>query len=165
MSLTARIAVSLTATLTSALDLVTSNSPTTVHHTQDFADGAGLDQASRVFSDQRTLAASAAEDLDLAGGSLSDAFGAALTFTKLKAVMIRAAKGNTNSVLVGGDAASIPIFGAVNDVIAIPPGGVFLITAPTAAGFTVTAATGDILQVANGGAGTAVTYDVVLIGA
>ena len=40
-----------------------------------------------------------------------------------------------------------------------------LIASPTAAGWLVTAGTGDLLKIANGGAGSAVDYDIILIGA
>ena len=39
-----------------------------------------------------------------------------------------------------------------------------LLVAPGAAGYAVTAGTGDILKVANSGAGTGVTYDIVIVG-
>lgn len=49
------------------------------------------------------LAASASENLDLAGG-LTDDFGATLTFTAIKEIIIHASSANTNNVLVGGAA-------------------------------------------------------------
>jgi hypothetical protein len=130
-----------------------------------FTDGAGADQAQKLFTDQRTLAASANESLDLAGG-LTDAFGATLTLTKVKALLIKAADGNTNNVVVGGAASNgwVGPFGDVSDTVAVKPGGTLLLVAPNAAGYAVTAGTGDILQVANSGAGTGVTYDIVIVG-
>jgi hypothetical protein len=48
---------------------------------------------------------------------------------------------------------------------ALGPGGIFLFVNPGAAGIaTVTAGTGDILRVDNSGAGTTVTFDIVIIG-
>ena len=47
---------------------------------------------------------------------------------------------------------------------AVKPGGVFLWAAPSG-GLTVTGGTGDILQVANSGSGTGVTYSIVIVGA
>lgn len=161
--LTTRIAVTLDAALTSALDLVSPSAALVKKYTKSLASGVGADQADRIFSDTRTIAASTAEDLDLSG-SLLDALGGTFILVKVKLIMIVAAAANTNSLKIGGDAASIPLFGAVADFIVLPPGGVFLWTAPAAAGLAVTATTGDILQVENGGAGTSVTYDVIIIG-
>ena len=130
-----------------------------------FTDGTGADQAQKLFTDQRTLAASANESLDLAGG-LTDAFGATLTLTKVKAILVRAAAGNTNNVVVGGAASNAFVgpFGDATDTVAIKPGGTLLLVAPDSAGYAVTAGTGDILKVANSSSGSAVTYDIVLVG-
>lgn len=126
--------------------------------------GTGANQADLMFSDKRTLSASASENLDLAGG-LADAFGATLTFATVKAIMIKAAAGNTNDVVVGGAASNAFVgpFGGTTPTVAVKPGGFLLLFAP-ATGWTVTASTGDILKVANSSSGSAVTYDVVLLG-
>ena len=131
-----------------------------------FREGGGLNQASLVFTDTRTLAASTSEDLDLAGG-LTDPFGATLAFTKIKAIRILAALANVNDVQVGGAAANAFVgpFGASTHKLAIPPGGMIELVNPTAAGWTVTAATGDLLKIANSAAGSSVTYDIILLGA
>lgn len=129
------------------------------------ADGTGANQADLVYSGTRTLSASGSEELDLAGG-LEDAFGATLTFAKIKGILIKAASGNTNNVVVGGAASNAfqGPFGATNDTIAVKPGGQFLISAPNAAGWPVTAGTGDLLKIANSSGTTGVTYDIVIIG-
>jgi hypothetical protein len=130
----------------------------------DLASGIGANQADLLWHDQRTLAASGTEDLDLAGG-LTDAFGTALTMVKVKELVVCAAAGNTNDVQVTRPAANgVPLFLAASDGIAVPPGGMIHLQAPGAAGVAVTAGTGDLITVTNGGAGTSVTYDVVIIG-
>jgi len=126
--------------------------------------GSGADQANNVFSDARTLAASATETLDLAGG-VSNALGQTLTFSAIKAIKIEADEGNTNTVVVGGG--SNPFrgwFTDATDKLSIPPGGVVLLGDPSAAGQPVVAATGDLLLVANGGAGTPVSYTITIVG-
>ncbi len=131
-----------------------------------FANGAGLNQANKVFSDTRSLSASSSEDLDL-NGTLTDGFGATFSPTKIKALMISAAAANTNDVVVGGAASNgfVSMFGSATDKVKIPPGGLLLLTAPTANGFALTAATADLLKIANGGSGSSVTFDIVVIGA
>ncbi|WP_340265409.1 hypothetical protein [Sphingobium mellinum] len=130
-----------------------------------FSDGLGANQAKAVFADERTLAASANESLDLAGG-LSDVFGNLITFTKIKAIAIQAAATNSNDVLVGGAASNgfISFVGATDDTIKVKPGGMFLIVAPDANGLAVTASTADLLKIANSAGGSSVTYKIVIIG-
>lgn len=128
-------------------------------------DGTGANQANQMFTDTRTLAASATENLDLAGG-IVNALGATVTFTAIKLIRIRAAAANTNNVVIGG-AASNPFVGPfvdATDKISIPPGGVFEILNPSAAGWAVTASTGDLLLVTNSSSGTPVSYTIEIVG-
>ena len=69
-------------------------------------------------------------------------------------------------MLVGGAAtnAFINWVGNATDIITVQPNGIFFLMNPTAGGYAVTAATGDILKIANSGAGTSVTYDIIIIG-
>jgi hypothetical protein len=127
--------------------------------------GTGASQADKLYAAQITLGISSGQDIDLAG-VLTDPFGVALTFVKMKGVGIKAAAGNTNSVNVSRPASNgVPWFLAASDGFALGPGGIFLFVNPGAAGIaTVTAGTGDILRVDNSGAGTTVTFDIVIIG-
>lgn len=127
--------------------------------------GTGANQADKMYAASVTLGISSGQDIDLAG-VLTDPFGVALTFVKLKAVAIKAAVGNTNNVNVSRPATNgVPWFLAASDGFALGPGGIFLWVNPAAAGIaTVTAATGDILRFDNSGAGSTVTFDIVLIG-
>lgn len=165
MSVTADIQLAVTGRHSQALDLGTEVLPFALSAPVSFASGTGANQADRVFTDTRTLAASATEDLDLAG-VLFDAFNAAITFVKIKAVIVKAAAGNTNNVRVTRPASNgFPLFVAAGDGEDIPPGGVSAKVAPGAAGWgTVTPGTGDLITITNGGAGTPVTYDLVIIG-
>lgn len=126
--------------------------------------GTSSGNADLIFMDTRTLAASATENLDLAG-SLTDPLGATLTFVTIKAIYVKAASANTNNVVVGGAGSNtlLGIFSDATDKIVVKPGGVFMWVAP-ATGATVTASTGDILLVANSSSGSSVTYDIVIIG-
>lgn len=129
-----------------------------------FANGAGASQAQYLWRDTRTLTASATENLDLAA-VLIDAFGNALTFATIKGILITAAAGNTNDVVVGGAASNaFLLFGDATDTISVKPGGFFAICNPAANGYPVTAATGDILKIANSSGSTSVTYDIVIFG-
>lgn len=165
MTLQSKISLGLVATLSSALDLVSAQAPLAYRKTFALTSGTGLNQADKIFSDTRTLAASGTETLDVSG-VLADALGATLTMARVKGILVAAAVGNTNNVLVGGG--SNPLLGYVadaTDIVVVRPGGLFLWLAPDAVGAAVTAATGDLLKVANSSSGTGVTYDVVIIGA
>ncbi|WP_282698209.1 hypothetical protein [Streptomyces sp. CC208A] len=166
MPLTSSLSVAANATLTSALDLATASAPVTVRAATTWQSGIGAGQADRVFSDRRTLAASATEDLDLAG-VLLDAFGAAITFARVKGLYVRADAANVNNVVLGNATSNAwaALLGATGTLTLRPGAAVGLTTgAADATAYAVTAGTGDLLKVANSGAGTAVSYDIVIIG-
>lgn len=163
MPLSTKVRVAVTADLTAALDLVTASVPLSKDYVNRLATGVASGQADKIFHDQRTLAASGTENLDLAG-SLVDAFGATITFVKLKAIIVKAASTNVNNVNVIREGTNgAPLFLALADGIPVLPDGIFAWVAP-GAGITVTAGTGDLLTFTNSGAGTSVTYDIVLVG-
>lgn len=163
MALTADIQLSVTGRQTSVLDLGTATLPFALNNSFSLTDGTTSGKADRVFTDTRTLAASATENLDLAG-VLTDAFGVVITFVTIKVVIIKAAAGNTNDVQVTRPASNgVLLFMAAGDGIALKP-GMSLAVAVSGTGIAVTAATGDILTVTNSAAGTSVSYDVIIIG-
>lgn len=162
----ANITVKIDAKNLNLFGLATSDDPVLKDYSQLFGAGTGANQASQQWhSLSRTLGASASENLDLAG-VLTNAFGQVVTFTKIKALGIKAAAGNTNDVVVGGAASNgfITWVGGATHTVKVKPGGFMLLIAPDVNGYAVTAGTGDILQVANGGAGTSVSYDIYLLG-
>ncbi len=128
------------------------------------SDGTGIGAADKVFSDTRTVNASTNDDIDLAG-TLTDAFGAALTFVKVKGLYVRSAPANTQAFTVGAAAANGVTSMLAPVAITMRPGGALLLTsgATDTTGYAVVAATGDLLRVANG-AGAAISYDIVIIG-
>jgi hypothetical protein len=168
MTLVASLLVQATATQSETLDLGGRSSNMSKTYRTALTDGIVAGKADRVFHDTRTLVASATENLDLAGGVLFDPLGTALTFVKVKGLIVAAAVGNTNDVLVGGDVTNtfFGMFIDETDGVRVRPGGVFAMFtgAADASGYPVVAATGDLLKITNGGAGTPVTFDVIVIG-
>lgn len=120
-------------------------------------------KADILFSDSRTLAASASENLDLAG-VLADAFGATITAAEIVAIYVAAAAGNTNNVQVTRPASNgfVGPFLAAGDGLGVKPGESILLASQS--GWAVTASTGDILTVTNSAGGTSVSYDIVIVG-
>lgn len=163
MGLSTVIDANVAAAFTSALDLVTASAPLAVNTRITIPSGTSTGQADLMWSDTRTVTASSTDALDLAG-SLSGNLGGTLTIVKLKAVFVRASAANTNACRINRPASNgVPLFLAASDGIDVLPGGVFLWVGP-GAGVTVTASTGDLLNIDNSSSGTSVTYDVVLIG-
>jgi hypothetical protein len=165
-NLATQLAVSLNTQLSNVLDLGTVQLPQSLAQQYNWANGVAINTADRVFADTRTLTASSSEDLDLAG-VLADGMGNTLTFARVKALLIRAAAANSNNVIVGNAASNgfISWVGGAVHTVTVRPGGLMLLAAPDATAYAVTAATADLLHVANSGAGTSVTYDVIIIGA
>lgn len=164
MPLTTTVNFSVAGTQSEALDLGTRSLPFSLSSNFTLASGTAVGQADRVFTDTRTLGASATEDLDLAG-VLTDAFGTVITFAKVKGIWIKAAAANTNNVNVSRPAGATgwPFFLAISDGFTIPPGFMFGF-AGTGAGITVTPTSGDLITITNSAGGTGVTYDVVIVG-
>ncbi len=165
-TLTANLRVSLVASLASALDLGAQGQvPLNFAKAAEFANGTGANQANQLFFDERTIAASSSEELDLAG-SLTNAFGETITFTKVKGIVIFALAANTNNVVVGGAAehAFAAMFDDAADELVIRPGGLFVLTAPNVDGMAVGAGASDKLKVANSSSGTGVTYQIAIWG-
>lgn len=166
MPLSSALAMSASGTLSTVLDLGTASFPMGLSSAVSLSTGTTAGKADKAFSDTRTLAASATEDLDLAG-VLLDAFGVAITFARIKGLIIKASAANVNNVVVG--AATAPWITLLNSTgtITLRPGASFCAMAGVAdaTAYGVTATTADILKVANSGAGTSVSYSICIIGA
>lgn len=160
----ASVELSIKATQTGAADLSRAQASVNISKALEFTAGtAATTQANILYSKTRTLAASANEDLDLAG-ALADALGATIASAEIVLIYIAAASGNTNNVNVSRPASNgfIGPFLAAGDGLKIEP-GMFTILA-SRNGWAVTAGTGDLINVANSAAGSSVSYDVVVIG-
>jgi len=166
MALTTKIALSVIASLTSVGDLSTGADPLSYLKDYSWPSGTAAGQADRLFSDERTLAASATEDLDVAG-VLLDRFGAAITFARIRAMIFHGLATNTNNVIVGGASATqfVSWCGGAAHTITVRPGGTVAFIAPDTTAYAVTATTADLLKVANSAGGTEVKYQIILIGA
>jgi hypothetical protein len=167
MPLTSKLKVSVDAKLTQTLDLAEGTVPMLKEYAAALATGIGAGQADKVWHDQRTLALSTGEDIDLAG-TLVDAFGNALTFVKVKGLLVSAAATNANNVVVGNAATNgfVSWVGGATHTVTVRPGATLALFCgqADAAGYAVTAGTADLLRILNGGAGSSVTYDIIIIG-
>lgn len=159
--LTAKAVITLLGNYTNSLDLVIVKDIFDKSYTLELADGTGDDQGNIQWHDTRSLAASATENLDLAG-SLVDAFGNTLTFAAVKALFIKNNSTGTQVLSVGGAASNVwSPFANTSDIITINPGGVLFMMDGT--GWAVSGGTSDLLKIANA-AGAALTYDILIWG-
>ena len=112
----------------------------------------------------QSITGSATDSHDCASG-LTDVFGTTLIFVKLKLVIIHNLSTTVgNTITVGGNANGVPIFGTAAHTHTIGPNGFAIWHEPSLAGLaTVTAGTGDILDVANDTA-NAITYNIIIVG-
>ena len=134
--------------------------------TDTLSTGTAVDQANMIWHDQRTVSAGANDDIDLAG-SLTDGFGATITFTKIKGIFVQNTSTTVGDILtIGEDGANgfVTWLNAAADKVKINPGGMFALYDPSAAAYAVTASTGDILRITETGSSNAVTYNIILIG-
>lgn len=124
----------------------------------DWQTGTGEGQANSLYHASGTVGAGLSVNKDLIGGGLVDAFGDAIAFTTVRAILIR----NTSSGEINLTVQStLPIFATGSDSLVIPAGGCVVFA--SAAGWTVTAGTADVLTL------TAPTeeagYELIIIGA
>jgi len=164
----------LSAIVQKAIDLATPNVPLKIaEKVLALTFGTGVSKANQVWWDRRTLAKTASEELDLAGGQ-TNAFGGTVTFANVKAILVfnrsdkaLGAHTATDAVISVGGAAANEFqgpFEAATDAIRVPAGGMMLITNPSAAGWTVTATDADLLKILNKDADDEALYDIVLVG-
>ncbi|MEV6569928.1 hypothetical protein [Streptomyces sp. NPDC051577] len=166
MAVTSDFGISVSVKNTKASDLSAAADDLVKRYGVHLESGTGAGKADRVFADTRTLAASANETLDLAG-SLTDAYGATTSFARIKFILIAAAGGNTNNVVVGANA-SADFVGLLNaaGTITLRPSMCFAAMCGSAdpTGMVVTATTADLIKIANSAGGTSVMYDVIIVG-
>lgn len=135
-----------------------------------WANGQAVNQAEKIWHDQRTLVDDASDDLELTHAGvetdLLDAFGDEVVFTSIKAIYIYNNPGSGSASLIVGGAAVNEWLGfltGAGDKITIGPGGHLYATNPSAAGWTVAA--GARLLLTHDGAGTEdLIYDIMLLG-
>lgn len=129
-----------------------------IEYVKSLANGTADGEITRVYSIEASLTTTPT-DIDIVGALASVMNGAAVTMADFCGIIIenRSAAGNA---LLGGDANSVPIFSATNDVIPVEPGGIVVKYSP--GGIPTTGGTGDIIQLA-ASAGTVIAK-IVLIG-
>ena len=144
-----------------ALEVGSAASSPTLTQQTTFANGTGAGNIENVISKVGSIVASGLANLDLAGVE-ADPGGDLVTFTKVKAFLVKNTSASGDGISVGGTFIAWKL--AANDEVVVPPGGCFMMTAPSAAGFAVTAGSADIMTLANLDVAIAQTYEVIVLG-
>lgn len=157
MTLRATLALNVDAHLISELDVGVAKYDISEIFRQVFSNGTGANQANNVFTDDFAIAGAGSQTYDLAG-SLVNALGQVLTFSAIKAIIIKNT-GATPITYGGGSNPLAAFMGAGTHTITVPAGGLVVLIDPTAAGQSVTGSTGDILRLAGtDAAGTIIIF-------
>jgi hypothetical protein len=161
---TGSIHIGIDARLIGAADLGNPAAPVRVSKDITITPGTGsLGQADILWADERTLAASGTENIDLAG-VLAGLIGGTVTAAEITGLYIEANAANTNDVVVFGAASNAfngPLSGTLPKLTLGAGDCAFL---SNLKGWPVVAGTGDLILVANSAGTTGVTYKIALIG-
>ena len=167
-TLAADIKASLAWLFTESGDLTSVHDNAALEFRATFADGTSANQADRLWYDEREVAASSNDDLDLTALPRT-LFGNALSveFAKIKAILVINLSTTSGDVLrVGGagsgSAFAAPFAGDADAQVEAPPESPLLLV-NRGDGWTVTAGTGDILRIQNTAA-SPVSYRIAIIG-
>ena len=177
--LIATLTIGVTAKAQKAVDLSTPQSELAISKALDTLFGTGLGKSNQIAFDRRVLAGGAgAESLDFAAGTFVNPFGASVTFANVKAIVIfnRSDETLTHSggshtatdadMTIGNTAATefLGPFHTAGDGVKLEAGGIFVITNPLAAGWTVTPDDNDKMDIKNEDAVDELLYDIAVIG-
>jgi hypothetical protein len=150
---------------------MTDSGPATVFLARFFdtlTNGTGSDKANQVYMDSATLNASTRTTYDLAA-SLTDVYGTTITFTRIKGIFLANTSTTAAVLAIGGgsDGAGTNAFvnwiSAAAEEVNVRAGGCFMLWAPDATAYAVTAGTGDILGITETAA-LASTFELGIIG-
>lgn len=163
MALSFEMNVGIKGLLSSSLDLSTVKDWLERTYSIQFDNGTGAGQANNIWHDKRTLTTGTNENLDLAGG-VTNALGQTTTFTKIRLILFYGLEANTGLLSVSRPASNgLAFLKAAGDAFELHPDGLFILTNSTTAGITVTAGTGDLINVDNA-SGATQNYHVVIVG-
>jgi hypothetical protein len=128
------------------------------------ATGRGSAQGNLAYWDAKELAASASQDYDLIG-TLQTAFGDTVSFDRVKTIILK----NTGVAGTNGDIRLIAqTFNSwckdATDYVTVRAGGIFLLHAPDATAYDVTATTGDTIRLTNTSSTLPALYQIGFIG-
>lgn len=169
MTLSASIVAQLRATQLGSNDFGGPQFNPTMEKVTTLTMGTGEAQADILWIDERTVTTGANDDLDL-NGVLTNAFGATVSAVEIVAIFVineprAGTPANTTNLTIGAGTNPVTGYlgGTTPTIGPVRPGNFVLLGGPNVGGFgVVTAATGDILRIANS-AGASATYQIAIV--
>ena len=157
------VALNVQGLVASSLDLESPQSSLNLSSLFTLTDGSGDSKFQQMFSDTRSTDQTG-ETLDLVG-SLKNAFGLTISFSKIKVILVLAAAANTVAIRVGAAATNqfVAWCGSATDYVTIRPGGLMLLVAQDATGYATAGGSTDNLKIVAASTAT-VSYDIVVLG-
>jgi hypothetical protein len=162
-TLTARVGLTLAATLENDLSVVTASAPISLNKSLPFTNGTAINQADRLYSARHSIASGTPLALDLAG-TLENPLGETVTFAKVLGIIVVNNSTTAAEILTVG-AGSNPIstwVAASGDGVQVGPNGFMANVNPSLAGFAVTGGTADILTITS--ASGTISTDIYILG-
>lgn len=151
----------LTSLLQNVGELQTAESAANYTYKKVMTTGSGADQSDQFWSDTSTAAGTTVA-IDLANAATLNAFGEALSLTKLKGFAIKAGSSNTVDIEVTMPSGGVPWCKTAADAVLLKPDGLLVYVAPSAAAVAVSAGSTDLIHL-TAASGTA-AYDIVIWG-
>jgi hypothetical protein len=156
----------------SSSDLGASNFKYSTQWLKTFANGSGIDQASKVYVKTSTLAGSGTLTIDL-DSTLTGPLGS-VSFTRIYGIFVRrtdtpVASTQDENVTIGGDWILTKYLVPGADTLAavtlpLRPGALWVYVSPDATGTAVTASTGDEITFTNASSADSTTLNVLILG-
>ncbi len=140
-------------------DLTTAKETIDITSTTALTSGTGASQANEFFSDRRTT--SGADNLDVVGTTLANAFADNLALTNCKHLLVLNNSTTATQLVTVSGTGLTNILGGTSPTIKVGPSGGFHWWSPLD-GADLTAGTGDVITVDGGG--TSITYNIILVG-
>jgi len=160
-SLTRTLVVQLSGSFENPLDNSTVVQPLDYQRQVTVMNGTSTGQSSNYFEDTRTIASSTSEVLNLANLS-SNAFGSAISFSRIKCLWMLASSTNSAPLQIGGSTATtFPIFGSSVNTLHLRPGGQLVMQADDGTAYGSTNGNLQVLSTA----GDVATYRIFVDGA
>lgn len=128
-------------------------------------NGTGADQADLLYHTVHTLTNGSSVLIDMAGTEVTP-FGETIAMTRVKALIVRH-NGTAGSITIGGGSNAITtFFGTNGDGVKIQGDGLFMLWAPDATGYAVTAGTAENIRLLhNGDVSEDIDVEIIVIGA
>jgi len=154
------------ATITKTIGALGASEDLIVTASLALAAGTGINAADKAYYARTQISGSGTLSLDVAtSGGLLDIYGDAFAIARLKLLIVKSDLALCPNVMeVTRPTAGVPFLKTAADAAPVRPGGSFILFAPDATAYVVTATTADLIDIVNTAAGT-VSPEILIVGA